>query len=119
MNWYLAKLVYRVICGDGEHTPQFDEQLRLIYAIDDLHAFQKAQLIGDKEQETFLSYDERLVQWAFINVSELHKLDELKDGAEMYSQIYEEHHPEIYIRTIKSRAKYLFEESMQCSIKLN
>jgi len=27
MNWYLAKLVFRIICGDGDHTPQFDEQL--------------------------------------------------------------------------------------------
>jgi hypothetical protein len=119
MNWYLAKLVYRIICGDGCHTPQFDEQLRLIHAYDDLHAFQKAQLIGDKEQETFLNTEERVVQWKFINVCELHRLDELTDGAEMYSHIYEQNNPEIYLRTIKSRANYLFEESLQCSIKLN
>ena len=30
MKWYLAKIVYRIICGEGNHTPQFDEQLRLI-----------------------------------------------------------------------------------------
>ena len=30
MNWYLAKIVYRIICGDGNHTAQFDEQLRLV-----------------------------------------------------------------------------------------
>ncbi|MEP7129294.1 MAG: DUF4288 domain-containing protein, partial [Chitinophagales bacterium] len=29
MNWYLAKIVFRIICGDGLHQPQFDEQLRL------------------------------------------------------------------------------------------
>ena len=32
MNWYLAKIVYRIICGQGNHTAQFDEQLRLIQA---------------------------------------------------------------------------------------
>ena len=32
MNWYLTKIVFQIICGDGDHTPQFDEQLRLIRA---------------------------------------------------------------------------------------
>ena len=32
MNWYLAKFVYRIVCGNGNHIPQFDEQLRLITA---------------------------------------------------------------------------------------
>ena len=32
MNWYLAKIVYRILCGEGEHTAQFDEQLRLVSA---------------------------------------------------------------------------------------
>ena len=35
MNWFLAKIVYRIVCGKGEHTPQFDEQLRLIGAEDE------------------------------------------------------------------------------------
>jgi hypothetical protein len=48
MNCYLAKIVYRIICGEGKHMPQFDEQLRLIYAEDDFHAFQKARIIGEK-----------------------------------------------------------------------
>ena len=30
MKWYLAKMIFRIICGEGEHTPQFDEQLRLV-----------------------------------------------------------------------------------------
>ena len=32
MNWYLTKMVFRIICGDGSHKAQFDEQLRLIHA---------------------------------------------------------------------------------------
>jgi hypothetical protein len=52
MKWYLAKLVYRIICGEGAHTPQFDEQLRLVCAEDDLHAFQKARATGHLERRS-------------------------------------------------------------------
>ena len=48
MNWYLAKIVYRIYCGDGEHTGQFDEQLRLIAAETKEDAFHKAQTIGQQ-----------------------------------------------------------------------
>jgi len=30
MNRYVAKLVLRTTCGNGNHPPQFDEHLRLI-----------------------------------------------------------------------------------------
>lgn len=119
MNWYLAKIVYRIICGDGEHTPQFDEQLRLINAEDDLHAFQKARLIGDKEQDSFLNNVNKPVRWKFIDVSELHKLDSLIDGAEMYSKICEEEDAAMYIRTTQTRAKYLLEKGINQFVQLN
>ena len=41
MKWYLAKIVFQIICGDGKHTAQFDEQLRLIAAADEDEAFGK------------------------------------------------------------------------------
>lgn len=40
MNWYLTKIVYRIICGQGNHTAQFDEQLRLIQADSAQEAFE-------------------------------------------------------------------------------
>ena len=87
MNWYLAKMVYRIVCGEGNHTPQFDEQLRLIHAEDELHAFQKARILGDREQDNFLNAAQNPVHWNFIDIVELHKLDTMIDGAEMYSRI--------------------------------
>lgn len=119
MKWYLVKIVYRIICGDGEHTPQFDEQLRLVSAEDDLHAFQKARLIGEREQDSFLNKSSKPVQWKFIDVAELHRLDTLIDGAEMYSRICEEANPDLYIRSTKLRANHLFENSLHRSIALN
>ena len=56
MNWYLAKLVFRILCGDGKHTAQFDEQLRLILAGSKEEAFHKAQAIGKNDEEMFFNH---------------------------------------------------------------
>lgn len=108
MNWYLAKIVFRIVCGDGDHLPQFDEQLRLISAETKEHAFTKARAMGESEQDTFLNRKEQLVQWRFINVSELYRLSELIDGAELYSRIDEKENAEAYIYTVNQKAENLF-----------
>ena len=109
MEWYLAKLVYRIICGSGSHTAQFDEQLRLVVAEDELHAYNKAQKIGENEQESFYNQNKQLVNWKFINVTELHKLEQLSDGAEVYSRIYEEEDGENYQHVVQVKSRYLSE----------
>jgi len=119
MKWYLAKIVYRILCGDGSHAPQFDEQLRLIKADDDLHAFQKARLIGEREEDNFLNNIQKPVHWQFIDVSEIHELNDLADGAEMYSRIKEEDDADIYVKLVHLRATHLLESSMHQSIRLN
>ena len=104
MNWYLAKMVFRIVCGEGEHTPQFDEQLRLVAATNKEEAFFKAQEMGQQEEDTFYNRKEQLVQWKFINISELYRLSELIDGAELYSRIEEKENAEAYIYTINQKA---------------
>lgn len=111
MNWFLAKVVYRIICGDGEHTPQFDEQLRLIMAFDEKQALQKAMALGKQEEDSFYNNSEKLVQWKFINVSELHKLAGLMDGVELYSRIEEKENGDIYTEIIHRRAASLKQNS--------
>jgi len=108
MNWYLAKMVFRIVCGEGEHTPQFDEQLRLVTANSKEEAFTKAQELGHAEQETFYNRKEQLVQWQFINVSELYLLSDLIDGAELYSRIEERDNAESYIYTVNQKAENIF-----------
>ena len=119
MNWYLAKIVYQIICDKGLHNPQFDEQLRLIYAEDNLHAFQKARLIGEKEQDSFLNKVDKPVYWKFIDVSEIHTLNQFTDGAEMYSRINEEEDADIFIHVTRLKASHLLEECTHQSIRLN
>jgi len=53
MSWYLTKIVYRIICGQGNHAPQFDEQLRLIEADNAQEAFEKSSELGRKEEDNF------------------------------------------------------------------
>ena len=107
MNWYLSKIIFRIICGDGKHTPQFDEQLRLISARDEEEAFDKAMAIGTREQDDFYNHEQQLVQWKFVNVAELYRLTGLLDGAEMYSRIQETDDPEAYIDHANRLAEHI------------
>ena len=116
MKWYLAKLIFRVTCGNGNHRPQFDEQLRLIFADDDLHAFHKARLVGDSESVGNILTP---AKWKFIDVSELHLLSELTDGAEIYSIINEEDDPGRYITNIKKSAAQLLQNGLHQFTGLN
>jgi hypothetical protein len=108
MNWYLAKMVFRIVCGEGEHTPQFDEQLRLVAGTNKEEAFQKALEMGQKEEDTFFNHKEQLVQWKFINISELYRLSDLIDGAELYSRIEEKENADAYIYTVNQKAENIF-----------
>jgi hypothetical protein len=88
MKWYISKIVFQIICGNGQHTAQFDEQLRLIQAADAEAAFHKATALGRSESETFYNQKEQLVQWKFIDVSDLYPLS-LIDSGELVSKIEE------------------------------
>jgi hypothetical protein len=104
MNWYLTKLVYQIICGDGNHTPQFDEQLRLIKASNSAQALHKARNIGNAESETFFNDEQQIVQWKFIDVCGLSTITELTDGAEVFSQIHEYSDESGYLKMIRDKA---------------
>jgi len=49
----------------------------------------------------------QLVQWQFISVSELYQLNELIDGAEVYSRIEEKENPESYMHIIQQKAEQI------------
>lgn len=107
MNWYLAKIVFRIVCGAGDHTPQFDEQLRLIEAADEAAALSKASQMGRDGQDCFVNNKEQMVHWKFVNVPELYRMSALIDGAEVYSTITESDDADRYIENINHRAAQL------------
>ena len=118
MKWFLAKLVFRIICGQGEHTAQFDEQLRLIAASNENQAFEKASAMGHREEETFINQKKQLVQWQFINVSELYYLSELIDGAELYSRINEVDDADAYINFVNRKAESIQQKQLHQLLNL-
>jgi hypothetical protein len=97
MNWYVAKIVFRIISGEGHHDAQFDEQLRLISAESDKQAFEKAARLGQICQDSFMNSDRQQVRWEFIDVAEINQLSELTDGAELYYQIQEPADADLYM----------------------
>lgn len=98
MNWYVAKIVFRIISGEGNHQPQFDEQLRLVSADNEKQAFEKACNMGRQNQDRFENVQKQTVRWQFIDVAELSPVSELTDGAELYYNIHEEADADLYIK---------------------
>jgi hypothetical protein len=118
MSWFLAKIVYRIVCGNGDHTPQFDEQLRLIEAEDATIAFQKAHTIGLQEQEAFMNQKKNLVQWQFVNVSELYRISALIDGAELYARVQETENADVYMELVHKKAEHIQQNIAQKFLQL-
>ena len=110
MTWYLSKLVFRILCGDGRHTPQFDEQLRLVLAKDEKEAFEKSVQLGTREEDRFFNQKQQLVEWQFVNVAELYPLQELADGVELYSRIREVDNAGTYMDFIHRKAASIQEQ---------
>lgn len=92
MNAYLVKMIFQIVCGSGDHRPQFDEQLRLIFADDEKMAVQMAKLQGGAECNV-----SELVQWKFIAVTDVYLFSKDLDGAALFSTITETEWGEAYI----------------------
>jgi Domain of unknown function (DUF4288) len=118
MNWYLSKLVFRIICGQGNHTAQFDEQLRLIEASNAGEAYEKAVSIGQNEEDQFFNQEQKLVQWKFINIAELYKLSGLLDGAELYSRIQEIDNADLYIELTNRKSAHILQNSQHSFLEI-
>ncbi|HPW64128.1 MAG TPA: DUF4288 domain-containing protein [Cyclobacteriaceae bacterium] len=105
MNWYIAKLVFQVISGEGFHTPQFDEQWRLIKADEVAWAHEKARVLGWLEQGCFDDERQRKVEWSFIEVAEIQQVTTMEDGAQLYSTTEEPIDAIAYLEMIRRKAQ--------------
>ncbi|MFM7858773.1 MAG: DUF4288 domain-containing protein [Flammeovirgaceae bacterium] len=104
MNWYLAKIVYQIISGSGNHTPQFDEQLRLIRADEWSWAREKANIIGRLLEQCIENNKKEKLTWKFVEVTELILLTSLEDGDEIYSTTQEPNDVNEYLTSISRKA---------------
>lgn len=118
MNWYLAKMIFQIICGKGDHTPQFDEQLRLVEAANDEQAWEMATELGKKESVCFPNQQQQMVEWKFINIPELYRISELMHGAELFSRIHETDNAEAYLDLVNNRAQFMRQHQQNVHIQL-
>lgn len=114
MNWFIIKIVYEIICGDGEHCAQFDEQLRLVAAEDNYDAYLQGTAIGKQEALNFYNEKAQLVQWKFLAVPEIYPIQEYAHGAEIFSRIREVDHVQQYRETQLHRAGCLAQNQLTC-----
>jgi hypothetical protein len=108
MKWYLVKLVYQVVSGNGAHTPQFDEQLRLIRAEELDWAREKAKMLGQIGAFSFLNNRKEEVNWRFIDVVDICEIGEIEDGAQLYSTTEEPEDVSLYLNVISAKAKWIY-----------
>ncbi len=105
MKWYLVKLVYQVVSGKGAHTPQFDEQLRLIRAEELDWAREKAKVLGQIGAFSFLNDRKEEVSWKFIDVVDICEIQQIEDGAQLYSTTEEPGDVQMYLEMVRAKAK--------------
>ncbi len=105
MNWYLVKLIFLVRSGAGTHTPQFDEQWRLIRADEVAWAHEKATVLGRLEEAHILNDYAQTVEWKFIEVMDIQKITSMEDGDQLFSATQEPIDADAYIEEVKLRSK--------------
>ncbi len=105
MSKYIAKIVFQIVSGDGKHTPQFDEQFRLFEAKTENEALEKARAKGKKEETSFLNEKKEIVLWKYIGVTELMELQDMADGAQIYSCTQEAEDENNYIYKAKQKER--------------
>ncbi len=107
MNWYIAKIVFRINTEEKTSKDQFDEHLRLIAAETLEEAVLKARVLGLKEEDCFINKNNQPVGWEFVNVLDVQLIEKLNDGTELYSKIFEKEKSDDYIRYVHLRAANL------------
>lgn len=101
--FYVVKIVFRV-CRKGESLAEFDEQLRLIEAADEIEAYQKAILFGKTEEGDVESSGGEKVFWKMIDVKEMQALHTLNNGSFLWSSGKTTSSAEEYVTFVKARA---------------
>ncbi|HEX4957322.1 MAG TPA: DUF4288 domain-containing protein [Lacibacter sp.] len=100
MNWFLVKMVFQIVCGNGCHKAQFEEQIRLIRAAGITAAIEKSKMLAAGEVQP-----NQWVQWKFIAVTDIYPFTTGIDGAEVFSKVTEEEYEAAYIHTLELKEK--------------
>ncbi|HEX7367681.1 MAG TPA: DUF4288 domain-containing protein [Pelobium sp.] len=106
MNWFVAKLIFEIKSEDSKFV-QFDEQLRLIEAIDQQLALEMAYQLGLMQQEDAVENKKPKVVWKFVAVTEIENIGEIAHGKEIHYKITEPENAEQYLALAQIKADAL------------
>jgi hypothetical protein len=106
MNWFVAKLIFEIKTQDSKYA-QFDEQLRLIEAVNEELALEMAYQLGSMQQEEIINSNNHSVAWKFVAVTEIQKIGEIAHGKEIHYKITEPEQAEQYLALVEAKATQL------------
>lgn len=109
MKWFAIDCIYQIICGEGKHSPQINEQVRLVQAKNAVEALQKVKQQAGNYNASFKNCEGGEVKWSFIDVGAITEIDKPADGVEVSSKILEPKSIEAYLENLKHRNKILTE----------
>jgi len=109
MKWFAVNCIYQIVCGEGKHSPQFNEQTRLIHAANLVHALEKVKTQAGEYNTSFKNCEGERVIWKFIGIGSISEIDKPGDGTEVASKILEPKSVEMYLEELKHRNKLLTE----------
>ena len=116
MNWYLARLVFQVRSSEETHTPQFEEECRLIHADEASWAYEKASVLGRLDARGILNYDQLMEAKKFIDVADLCLIGKWEDGAKLFSVIEKPKDANAYLEQIKLSAQKAITTAVESEI---
>lgn len=106
MNWFVAKLIFEIKTEDSKYA-QFDEQLRLIEAVNEELAIEMAYQLGLMQQEEIINSNNNPVVWRFVAVTEMESIGEIAHGKEIHYKINEPEQAEQYLALVQAKATQL------------
>lgn len=116
MSWYIAKLVFRIVCEKEPEKAQFDEQLWLVNAESATEALFKGRRKGMNEEDSFRGMHTGRVRWQFIDVAEVNEIGEINDGMPVYSRVEETDDLRGYLITVQRKAQNIGEHQLLSKI---
>lgn len=88
MKWFVAVLVMECRVG-RDRAELWDEQIRLIRAVNPEDAYQKALTLGKSDHTEWKNSSGQTVRWRFVGLGELQELLDrhLRSGTEVFSTL--------------------------------
>jgi uncharacterized protein (UPF0548 family) len=95
-SWYVATVVIQCIIEGHSSGPwTCDEQIRVLRALDDDSAYEKALQLGKGEEHSYENADGQIVSWKFVGISDLEVISSasIKDGTEIKTHLFKSQEP--------------------------